>query len=76
MLSITLPLDSSHTDADASSQNLVRQSLYYNYDYYHNLGTGAFSNKDHIVRKHVCKSTPAFIRAHLHLFQKKKNKKG
>ncbi|OJD31280.1 tat pathway signal sequence [Diplodia corticola] len=33
--------------------NLLRQSLYYNYDYYHNTGKGAFSNADHIVRKHV-----------------------
>ncbi|KAF4307442.1 hypothetical protein GTA08_BOTSDO03728 [Botryosphaeria dothidea] len=33
--------------------NLVRQSLYYNYDYYHRAGKGAFSNADHIVQKHV-----------------------
>ncbi|KAL1629125.1 hypothetical protein SLS56_005568 [Neofusicoccum ribis] len=33
--------------------NLVRQSLYYNYDYYHKTGEGAFSNAEHIVRKHV-----------------------
>ncbi|OJK01993.1 hypothetical protein ASPACDRAFT_114478 [Aspergillus aculeatus ATCC 16872] len=33
--------------------NLLRQSLYYNYDYYHNLGTGAFTNDDYIVRHHV-----------------------
>ncbi|PYI08296.1 hypothetical protein BO78DRAFT_405789 [Aspergillus sclerotiicarbonarius CBS 121057] len=33
--------------------NLLRQSLYYNYDYYHDLGTGAFSNNEFIVRRHV-----------------------
>ncbi|KAJ0419645.1 hypothetical protein BJY00DRAFT_302040 [Aspergillus carlsbadensis] len=33
--------------------NLLRQSLYYNYDYYHAQGTGAFKNDDFIVRKHV-----------------------
>ncbi|KFY81332.1 hypothetical protein V500_11540 [Pseudogymnoascus sp. VKM F-4518 (FW-2643)] len=33
--------------------NLLRQALYYNYDYYHALGLGAFSNDDHIVRFHV-----------------------
>ena len=36
-------------------QNLVRQSLYYNYDYYHSRGEGAFKNDDNIVRHHVCK---------------------
>ncbi|KAK0653337.1 Cyclochlorotine biosynthesis protein O [Lasiodiplodia hormozganensis] len=33
--------------------NLLRQTLYYNYDYYRNEGKGAFLNADHIVRKHV-----------------------
>lgn len=33
--------------------NLLRQALYYNYDYYHALSQGAFSNEDHIVRFHV-----------------------
>ncbi|KFY37250.1 hypothetical protein V494_04831 [Pseudogymnoascus sp. VKM F-4513 (FW-928)] len=33
--------------------NLLRQALYYNYDYYHALGQGAFSNADHIVKFHV-----------------------
>ncbi|OBT95655.1 hypothetical protein VE01_05884 [Pseudogymnoascus verrucosus] len=33
--------------------NLLRQALYYNYDYYHALGQGAFSNADHVVRFHV-----------------------
>jgi hypothetical protein len=33
--------------------NLLRQALYYNYDYYHALGAGAFSNADHVVRFHV-----------------------
>ncbi|KAA8642453.1 hypothetical protein EYZ11_007215 [Aspergillus tanneri] len=33
--------------------NLLRQSLYYNYDYYHKQGKGAFTNDDYIVRRHV-----------------------
>ncbi|QSZ36262.1 hypothetical protein DSL72_007388 [Monilinia vaccinii-corymbosi] len=33
--------------------NLVRQSLYYNYDYYHKQGKGAFANDDTIVQYHV-----------------------
>ncbi|KAF1811136.1 hypothetical protein P152DRAFT_467481 [Eremomyces bilateralis CBS 781.70] len=33
--------------------NLLRQSLYYNYDYYKAQGKGAFLNDDHIVRVHV-----------------------
>ncbi|KZL74637.1 tat pathway signal sequence [Colletotrichum tofieldiae] len=33
--------------------NLLRKSLYYNYDYYKSLGTHAFKNEEHIVRLHV-----------------------
>lgn len=33
--------------------NLLRKSLYYNYEHYHALGEGAFQNSDHIVRYHV-----------------------
>ncbi|KAL2871651.1 oxidase ustYa family protein [Aspergillus lucknowensis] len=33
--------------------NLLRQSLYYNYDYYRAQGAGAFANDEFIVRKHV-----------------------
>ncbi|KAL3423001.1 tat pathway signal sequence [Phlyctema vagabunda] len=33
--------------------NLVRQSLYYNHDYYKAKGEGAFTNDDNIVRYHV-----------------------
>ncbi|KAH7393363.1 hypothetical protein BKA64DRAFT_644116 [Cadophora sp. MPI-SDFR-AT-0126] len=33
--------------------NLVRQSLYYNIDYYRSQGKGAFVNKDNIVQYHV-----------------------
>jgi hypothetical protein len=36
-------------------QNLLRQALYYNFDYYHALGNGAFKNDDHILQLHVCK---------------------
>lgn len=35
-------------------QNLVRQGLYFNYDYYKQMGTGAFVNDDMIVEKHIC----------------------
>lgn len=41
------------------AQNLVRQTLYYNFDYYKGLGGGAFQNSDYILRKHVCKP-PSF----------------
>ncbi|CDM30297.1 hypothetical protein DTO013E5_9278 [Penicillium roqueforti] len=33
--------------------NLLRQSLYYNYDYYHAKGEGPFTNNDYILRRHV-----------------------
>ncbi|KAF2092284.1 hypothetical protein K490DRAFT_32878 [Saccharata proteae CBS 121410] len=33
--------------------NLLRKSLYYNFDYYHALGQGPFGNSDFILRKHV-----------------------
>jgi len=33
--------------------NLVRKSLYYNFDYYHTLGKGAFKNDDDILHYHV-----------------------
>ena len=36
-----------------SRQNLVRKSLYYNYQYYKDLGTHAFSNDDEILRLHT-----------------------
>jgi len=39
--------------SDEKSQNLLRQSLSWNYDYYHALGKGAFKNDDHILRVHV-----------------------
>lgn len=47
-----------------TSQNLLRKSLYYNYDYYHAKGEGAFVNEDYIVRKHVCKWLPLYYNAH------------
>ena len=40
---------------DASPQNLMRQALHWNYDYYRNQGTGPFKNDDYIVRKHTSK---------------------
>lgn len=34
-------------------QNLLRQSLWFNYDYYHGQGKGAFVNEDKILKLHV-----------------------
>ena len=34
--------------------NLLRQSLYYNFDYYREKGEGAFRNDDIILKYHVC----------------------
>jgi len=39
--------------SDEKLQNLLRQSLSWNYDYYHSLGKGAFKNDDNILRLHV-----------------------
>lgn len=36
-------------------QNLVRKSLYYNYDHYKALGMHAFKNEERILRLHVCR---------------------
>jgi len=33
--------------------NLLRKSLKWNYDYYHDLGEGAFKNSDHVAKYHV-----------------------
>jgi len=33
--------------------NLLRRALYYNYDYYHQKGDGAFRNSDEVVQLHV-----------------------
>jgi len=33
--------------------NLLRKSLYYNFEYYHALGHGAFENSDDILRLHI-----------------------
>lgn len=43
--------------------NLLRQSLYYNFDYYKKLGRGAFKNEDHIVKAHVSKYALLFYSA-------------
>lgn len=37
-----------------SSQNLVRKSLYYNYDYYSAEGKEAFQDSEKVLRWHVC----------------------
>ncbi len=34
-------------------QNLVRKSLYYNYEYYKDMGTHAFQNEEHILQLHI-----------------------
>jgi hypothetical protein len=38
--------------------NLLRQSLYFNFDYYHERGEGAFKNDDRILKYHVSKCLP------------------
>ena len=35
-------------------QNVLRQGLYYNFDYYYARKKGAFANSDYILRMHVC----------------------
>jgi hypothetical protein len=35
--------------------NLLRQTSFYNYDYYKKLGEGAFKNEEPIVKVHVSK---------------------
>lgn len=37
--------------------NLLRQGLWYNYDYYQKRGEGAFENDIPILKLHICKST-------------------
>ena len=38
-----------------SNQNLLRQSLFYNYDYYHSRAEEAFSDPPDVQRWHICK---------------------
>jgi len=38
-----------------SGKNLLRKSLHYNFDYYHDLGKGAFQNDDMILKTHISK---------------------
>ena len=40
-------------------KNLVRQSLWYNVDYYRTQGQGAFSDPAKVLKWHVCKSSSA-----------------
>lgn len=47
-------------NANAIIKNLLRQTLHWNYDYYHGLGQGAFKNDDFIVRRHTSKYTPPY----------------
>lgn len=37
--------------------NLLRKSLYYNFDYYHDVGEGAFKNDDRILKFHISETT-------------------
>jgi hypothetical protein len=39
-------------------QNLVRKALYYNYEYYRDLGEHAFKNDEGILHLHVCEYCP------------------
>jgi hypothetical protein len=47
------------------NQNLLRQSLYYNFEYYHSKGKGAFKNPDHILRFHVCMFSFSSLKANV-----------
>jgi len=52
------------TDGKANGdaeQNLLRKSLFYNYDYYHSRGEGAFSDPERVQRWHVCEWLPFFF---------------
>lgn len=39
-------------------QNLLRKSLFFNYDYYKALGKHAFENNDNILSHHVSEYRP------------------
>jgi hypothetical protein len=41
--------------------NLVRQSLYYNFDYYSSRKEGAFVNEEPMLRMHVCKFNSSLL---------------
>lgn len=46
--------------------NLLRRSLYFNFDYYHERGEGAFKNDDRILRYHVSKLSLPVLLASFH----------
>jgi hypothetical protein len=41
------------------TQNLLRKSLYFNYDRYKKMGTHAFSNDEDILRLHISQWNPS-----------------
>lgn len=43
-------------------QNVLRQTLYYNYEHYRDLGTGTFKNEEFIVKTHVSKYYPHLLK--------------
>lgn len=45
------------------SQNLLRQSLFFNYDHYKDEGTGPFVNEHHILLLHISKFRPRSFNA-------------
>jgi hypothetical protein len=57
-VNLPVPTRSFHTNVLNPRQNLLRKSLYYNYDYYHSRGEVEFSDSDGTVRLHVCSSLP------------------
>lgn len=49
--------------------NLLRQSLYYNFEHYHSLKKGAFKNDDGVLYAHVCKF---HARSHFNFLRKRR----
>ena len=42
------------TETDFGVQNLLRQSVFYSYEYYHSRAAEAFSDPPHVRRWHIC----------------------
>lgn len=49
------------------AQNLVREALHYNIDYYRGRDEGAFMNDNFVVQKHICEFDMAEVRLFRHL---------
>lgn len=47
-----------------ATQNLVRKSLYFNYDHYKAIGKHAFENKGDVFQRHVSKLFEPSLKGH------------